>query len=404
MNILLYCPSWPPGKIPNGIITYCDNLNSGLTALGHHVRIISRKSNGELPSNSSLVDYKLNFLEKIFLKITDIIKPGLREYYAGYRSLIKTIDKINVSFPIDIMEMEESFGLHLALSRHFDFPIVMRLHGPFYLTSRFGNVNSKKTGFRINKEKNAFLNAKYVSSPSQFTANKVIGKYNTQWKLLNTIPNPIKECHPSLHWSKDRFLPYTILFVGRFDYLKGGDIVIKAFRKVLDIYPESKLLFAGPDKGISNNENKNYKFNDYIDKIIPGRHSDRIVYYGKLPPDKIMQLRQKANVTIITSRIENFPYSALEAISYSCPTICSDVGGLKEIIQDGSNGFLFRSEDFSDLADKIIKIFDDSVLAAKIGRNALHDSRTKYSQSVITQQTLSFYKNVIDFHKNLSIH
>ena len=43
MHIGLYCPSWPPSKAANGIVTYVDGLREGLRRLGHRVTIVTAR-------------------------------------------------------------------------------------------------------------------------------------------------------------------------------------------------------------------------------------------------------------------------------------------------------------------------------------------------------------------------
>ncbi|MBE3064114.1 MAG: glycosyltransferase [Spirochaetes bacterium] len=59
------------------------------------------------------------------------------------------------------------------------------------------------------------------------------------------------------------------------------------------------------------------------------------------------------DILVLTSRMESMPNVLLEAFSMSLPVLCTDVGGVKELVRDGVNGWLCPSEDVHMLADKL---------------------------------------------------
>jgi glycosyltransferase involved in cell wall biosynthesis len=64
------------------------------------------------------------------------------------------------------------------------------------------------------------------------------------------------------------------------------------------------------------------------------------------------------------------PLKPLEAMAMEKAVIGSDVGGIRELIQDGVTGLLHRSGDVGDLAAKIAKLADDASLRRTLGRQA----------------------------------
>jgi len=398
MNIILYCDSWPPGNNPNGIVTYCDQMLSGFSKFGHKVHIICRQANGEKPKNCTVVNYDLSLFEKLFIKIICGFKHGFREYYLGYQSILKAIREVQFHEPIDVMEMEESFGWHRPLSKKCHFPIVMRFHGPHFYNSMFDNITSK-TKSRIVREKAAFEEAKYVSSPSHYISESVKNRNKTNWVIAEVIPNPIKRFPKSSCWGTTSYEPLQILFVGRFDKHKGGDIVIDAFKKILEKVPQAKLIFAGPDPGIPDDNGKIIGIEEYIKLRLLPKDRDKVCYVGTLASEKVVILRKNANITIIASRIENFSYTALEAIGCSSPTICSKVGGLQEMIEHQRNGLLFDMEDSSDLAEKVITLFNNPNMAQKLGSQGYRDCGEFYDPEVIAKKTIDLYKKAISHYK-----
>ena len=81
----------------------------------------------------------------------------------------------------------------------------------------------------------------------------------------------------------------------------------------------------------------------------PSRPGSRIDYRGGLDPQKIYPLRANAYLTIVASRWENQSYTALEAMAQGCPLVSSDAGGQSEFVVDGSTGLLAKAGSDDDL-------------------------------------------------------
>ncbi len=108
------------------------------------------------------------------------------------------------------------------------------------------------------------------------------------------------------------------------------------------------------------------------------------------------QLRRNSLMTMVSSRYETFPMTALEAMAMGCPLVVSEAGGLGEIIQDGRNGLLCRAGDAKALAEKTLRLLKDHALAARIARQAAVDCQTRYNPEWVARQSLDFYRRVLD--------
>jgi glycosyltransferase involved in cell wall biosynthesis len=83
--------------------------------------------------------------------------------------------------------------------------------------------------------------------------------------------------------------------------------------------------------------------------------ADRTVnYHGKYSSEQLPAILANTDITIIPSRIESFSLVTRESLHAKVPVIGPDIGGIPEVIQDNINGFLFRSGDYRDLANKLM--------------------------------------------------
>ena len=66
---------------------------------------------------------------------------------------------------------------------------------------------------------------------------------------------------------------------------------------------------------------------------------ERVTFCGWVSP--VMPFFRAMDINLLSSVSETFPYSILEGVCAGCATICSDVGGMPELIDTGENGYIF---------------------------------------------------------------
>ncbi len=103
--------------------------------------------------------------------------------------------------------------------------------------------------------------------------------------------------------------------------------------------------------------------------------SDRILHPGHVAAEEVERLYSVIDVLAYPRRSLRVtelvtPLKPLEAMAMEKAVIGSDVGGIREIIEDGVTGLLHRSGDVGDLATKIEKLADDPNLRRTLGRQA----------------------------------
>jgi len=161
---------------------------------------------------------------------------------------------------------------------------------------------------------------------------------------------PIRTLKPSNESDK------YILFLGFPWYLKGVDILIKAFKLISNEFPEYRLKIVGfcPDK-------------TYFQKLAKGNNKIELcdpVFY-----DEAIKLMSRCALFVLPSRTEAMGRVLLEAMASKKPIIASNVDGIPYYIKHGFNGLLFESENVGDLAEKIKIILNNPDYAKKLAEN-----------------------------------
>jgi glycosyltransferase involved in cell wall biosynthesis len=189
---------------------------------------------------------------------------------------------------------------------------------------------------------------------------KVIGN---RFKNVTVMPNPlfletVKEIP-----KKEK----VILAAGRIDgwYVKGFDVLIKAFAKLQGISSEWRLQIAGTgsDKNIA-----------YLKELcIENKVEDSVDFLGFV--NDMKSLYQKAAIFVLSSRYEGFGLVLIEAMSQGCaPIACDYKGRQREIIQDESQGLICLPDDVEALAQCMRKMIENSDYRVSVSQKAVKRS------------------------------
>jgi glycosyltransferase involved in cell wall biosynthesis len=131
------------------------------------------------------------------------------------------------------------------------------------------------------------------------------------------------------------------LYIGRLIYAKGIDLLIRQFQQIKKEYKNDwRMVIAG---------------NGPLDKIIP--NSTDIQYVGFKSKEDLIGLMSSSGLFCLPSRWEPWGVVVHESVAAGLPVILSDACGSAEIfLEEGENGFSFRSGDELDLKNKLLKI------------------------------------------------
>jgi glycosyltransferase involved in cell wall biosynthesis len=108
-----------------------------------------------------------------------------------------------------------------------------------------------------------------------------------------------------------------------------------------------------------------------------------IINFGII--DNVPEMLSAMDIYVQPSRTECLSYALIEAGLAGLPSIGSNVGGNPEIIIDGETGYLFESENYHDLSEKLLVLIKDSELRKKMGS----ESRTHKLKNFMMDDKIS---------------
>lgn len=172
----------------------------------------------------------------------------------------------------------------------------------------------------------------------------------------------------------------VIMFIGRFSREKGVDILVKAFKELYRTNKKVLLIMIG--EGGEEKALKDYCSENKLPVQLLSSRTNIFDYYNI------------ADVIVLPSRVDPFPFVMLETGLMNKPFIGSNVDGISELINHRVNGLLFESENVSELMKSIQMIIEDQALAEQISRNFHNDIITNYSVGKVIHKYIAFYKSL----------
>lgn len=154
------------------------------------------------------------------------------------------------------------------------------------------------------------------------------------------IPNAVDVPGAVPSVAADRHAPLKLLFVGRFAFNKGIDVLMKVAERIQEKgTPEVKFLLAGEGPLLEH----------YRSKGLPRN----VELLGRVDDAQLTALYRDCDALILPTRFEGMPTVVLEAMAQGKPVIVSDVGATAELV-NMHNGYLLRTGDEQALLDAVL--------------------------------------------------
>ena len=174
-----------------------------------------------------------------------------------------------------------------------------------------------------------------------------------------------------------------ILFLGRIHKIKGIDLLVKAFRDLLMMLENIRLVIVGPDDG----------FMSTLKKLVIGfKIGNRILFTGPLYEKDKLKAYVDADVFVLPSIYETFPSTVLEAWACGVPVIVTDRCGIADFV--AKVGYVVEY-DKDQLQDALFKILSNEELRKKLGAESKKFVRENFSWDKIVKKTEALYETIL---------
>tara|TARA_B100000780_G_scaffold1824_1_gene1573 strand:- start:209 stop:1354 length:1146 start_codon:yes stop_codon:yes gene_type:complete len=179
----------------------------------------------------------------------------------------------------------------------------------------------------------------------------------------------------------------VLLFFGMIKKVKGLEILLSALKGVVKENPDVLLVIAG--KPWEND------FSLYQNIIDENNLSDYILLHTKFIQQEDVEHYYCASDLVVLPYTKIYQSGVLMmTLSFERPALVSDLPPLTEIISDNENGFLFKTENMSDLTNKLNSILLDEVLMERVRFKGVEFIKKKHDWLDIGRQTLQVYQSL----------
>lgn len=191
-------------------------------------------------------------------------------------------------------------------------------------------------------------------------------------------------------WDVNKCRGKTI-FISQASYpIKGLHLILESISRLKIIYPELKVRIAG-----INPTNINNGYDIYLKETIKRLELENIIeFIGVKNAVEMIEEYRNANVYLSASTIENSPNSLCEAMLIGTPVVCSDVGGVSSLVDDGIDGFLYPINEMSLMEYYVQKLFEDKELAKRMSKKATEDIAKLVSKERIVESIKELYDEI----------
>ncbi len=386
LRIGLVTPAWPGTNTANGIATAVAQIAMGLEACGHEVTIITHAVDGpsDHPRVVTLPPHRMSLAEKLLMRFD----PAVAINRTVARRLVVAVHEASRLHGVEVVVMEETQGWAGAVSKRIRIPLVVTLHGPWWVHKALQGPGHEKASARREAREAAGLRlADGITAPSLDTLERTRAAWGLPDVPATVIPNPVLPPAEAVVLDAARIM--RILFVGRFDLIKGGDVVINAFALIAQQHASCRLTFAGPDNGVLLPDGRRVTLAETLARL-PDELRARIDVCGKQSREEVAAHRLNHGISIVASRYETFGGTLVEAMAAGSAVVCTRVGGCQENITDGETGLLVPPEDPKALADACLRLLHDTDLAQRLGKAARAHVGAVLSPKTVATQLAAF--------------
>ena len=165
---------------------------------------------------------------------------------------------------------------------------------------------------------------------------------------------------------------------------KNHELLIDSFARLHRTYPNSRLMLVGQFAG--------------RDGILRQRARDLGIEDATIligPSDSVPEFVEAMDVFAMSSDYEGLPVALLEAMSLAKPVVCTNVGGIPQVVRHGRDGLVVERGNTSQFADALIQLARNASLRRQMGERAQMRVRTSFDIQTMVKLTEQIYESVL---------
>ncbi len=398
LHLCFLCQEYPPQPV-NGIGRVVHALAEGLAAEGHVVRVLTRGEDHHRVDLEHGVWVHRIVPQPHPLPDAPDVPAHIWNYSASLLDELVRIDGIRA---IDLVQAPnwDSEGIAAVLDRRF--PVVVGLYTPLntVLSMDPAMSNAVESGDTVLPALVALEDFSYRNAAGFLACGPaVVGEIEAHYQLdlprdrLGLVAHGLPDLAEGTDDRSD--LPpggvVHILFVGRLEGRKGIDTLLDAVPRLVDAGIDFQLTVAGDDTlpgpgGVTYRQAFEAAWPDLV---------GRVRFVGRIDDDELRRQYAATDIFVAPSRFESFGLMLIEAMMFAKPVVCSAIGGMGEIVEDGVTGITVPPDDSAALATALTRLALSPTLRDEMGSRGrkLYDER--FSVASMVEGAESYYRTIL---------
>jgi len=225
-------------------------------------------------------------------------------------------------------------------------------------------------GWFAKMQQGVFHNADLIFTFSKWARNQHINQYGLLEQKVFEVGwgpcLPLKNELSQLRNSARRFV-----FIGNDPWVKGLDLLLSAFQRVHNEYPDTRLDIIG----INQDQGSSYS--------VYGIHM-----HGPCPPNEVLQILTRSDILVLPSRYERAGHVTIEAMWYGLPVIVSDIFGSPEPLLSGSCGIITTPGSIVDLTQAMLDLVEHPEIVMNMSEKAMVEARRNWTWDKVGERII----------------
>ena len=203
--------------------------------------------------------------------------------------------------------------------------------------------------------------------------------------------------------------PARLCYVGRISPEKGLHVLVDAFARVADRFPDVELDLVGAESVVQQEmlvdlspdhcvrALRRFYPGSYLEVLrsrLSPANAPRVTVRGWLPREEVAARLRVADLFVNPSLYEAFGLGVVEAMASGVPVVGTRVGGMLDTVDDGRTGLLVERDDVDSLARAILRLLDDDALRRSMGATGRRRALESFSWDRTVDVLLETYERV----------
>lgn len=394
MKILCVTPSYWPAFQYGGPIASNHNLNRALVKKGIDVTVYTTNVgldkkislNQEVNINGVKVTYFT------FIKFFEFLgTTGWQFSLELTHALKRNLNSVDIVYLPAVWNYPTTVAAYYC--RKYKKPYIIAPKGVLYPYTKCKNAWKKWPYYKLFAERD-IKNATAIHYTSEDEANRCHSLFLGLKNQAIIIPNGIELSDFNISPTRDSLWKRypilkdkkIILFLGRINWIKGLDILVKAYSRLAKERSDVHLLIVGSDEERYGEKVKSWLKNESI--------SARVTFTGMLTSREKLEAFTGSDVFALPSYSENFGMAAVEAMACNVPVIISNKVGIYKEVESTKAGLIIATNP-NELYDALVKLLDNKRESLEMGKRGRKLVEEHFAIEKVADRMIKTFEEII---------